>query len=137
MMIAVYLLQNTGSYGYVFWLPSALKASAMAVGTALTNFEIGVLNAVPYVITAIGMVLISRHSDKHRERRLHVALALAFGGVLLMRAYSAAVPLVSSFLYLFCRRWAFGSLGPSGPSPRKRCPAVVGSAMGLCKCDRI
>jgi MFS family permease len=134
MMIAVYLLQNTGSYGYVFWLPSALKASAMAVGTALTNFEIGVLNAVPYVITAIGMVLISRHSDKHRERRLHVALALAFGGVLLMLSVLSSHRSAGlSFLFIcFVGAGAFGSLGPFWAIPTETLPrGVAGSAMGL------
>jgi MFS family permease len=134
MMIVIYVLQTTGSYGYVFWLPSALRASASAVGRPLTNFEIGVLNAVPYVITAIGMTLISKHSDRYRERRLHVSLALAFGGILLMLSVltSNRSPLLSFLFVCFVGAGAFGSLGPFWAIPTETLPRnIAGSAMGL------
>ena len=55
VMIGIYLMQNTGNYGFLFWLPTVLgnarKMSSLSVGT---------LFAVPYIVTAIGMVVLSR-----------------------------------------------------------------------------
>jgi nitrate/nitrite transporter NarK len=40
---------------------------------------IGAYSAIPYGIGAVGIVLISRHSDKVRERRWHYSLCAFFG----------------------------------------------------------
>ena len=73
-MVGIYLMQNFGNYGYLFWLPSALENAKK-----MSNQLVGVLTAVPFILTAIGMILVSRHSDKHRERRGHVAFGMAWG----------------------------------------------------------
>ena len=63
-----------GTYVITFWLPTIIK------GFGITDpMRIGLLTAIPYVAGAIGMVAISRHSDKTRERRWHTA-ACAFVG---------------------------------------------------------
>ena len=133
-MIAIYVLLNTGNYGYLFWLPSALGSSKLAGGGHLSNVVIGVLNAVPYVITAIGMVLLSRHSDKRRERHGHVALGLVFGGLCLLGSVLASrqSPALSFFLICLVGAGSYGALGPFWAIPTETLPpAVAGSAMGL------
>jgi ACS family tartrate transporter-like MFS transporter len=72
----VYFCLNAASYGVGFFLPSIVK------GFGVTNFETGVLAALPFVFGAIGMVTLSRNSDRTLKRREHVAFAMflaAFG----------------------------------------------------------
>jgi ACS family tartrate transporter-like MFS transporter len=42
---------------------------------------IGVINAIPYLITAVAMILVARYSDKTGERRRVVALAAASSAI--------------------------------------------------------
>jgi nitrate/nitrite transporter NarK len=80
------------------------------------------------------MVLISQHSDKTRERRHHVAFALAWGGMcLLLGAVSSQLSLVASFVFLFlATAGPFGALAPFWAIPTETLPRhVAGSAMGL------
>jgi nitrate/nitrite transporter NarK len=44
-------------------------------------FETGAIVAVPFLVGAVAMVLWSRHSDRTDERRWHLALPAALGGV--------------------------------------------------------
>jgi MFS transporter, ACS family, tartrate transporter len=71
----VYFCLNAGGYGVSYFLPTIVK------GFGLTNFMTGVVAAIPFVFGAVGMVLLSRHSDKTMERRGHVAVALAMGAL--------------------------------------------------------
>jgi sugar phosphate permease len=129
VMVGVYLMQNFGNYGYLFWLPSALENARK-----MSNQMVGILTAVPYILTAMGMILFSRHSDKHRERRGHVAFGMAWGGVcmmacILLTGHSSilgfgAISLVGVGSY--------GMLGPFWAIPTETLPrSVSGSAMGL------
>jgi MFS family permease len=73
-----YLLWSVGVYGFVFWLPTIVKAAA-GVGIAAT----GLLSAVPYVLAVILMVVASQRSDATGRRRVFVwpfllVAALAF-----------------------------------------------------------
>ena len=128
LMVLIYFLLNTGNYGFLFWLPSMFHSEKHLTDLA------GILFAVPFVATGIGMVLISRHSDRKRERRGHVAGAMVWAGVFL----SAAVLLSQySFLLSFLcitvvGAGSFGALGPFWTIPSETLPrSVSGSAMGL------
>lgn len=129
VMIGVYLMQNTGNYGYLFWLPSVLEDARK-----MSNLLVGVLTAVPYIITAIGMVLFSRHSDQHGERRGHVAAGMAWGGAcmlacILLRSHSPVLGFVAISLV---GAGTYGMLGPFWAIPTETLPrSVSGSAMGL------
>lgn len=74
-MAFVYFCLNAGSYGVSYFLPTIVK------GFGLSNFMTGVVSAVPFVFGAVGMVVLSRHSDKTTERRGHVAVALGMAAV--------------------------------------------------------
>jgi sugar phosphate permease len=73
-----YLLWSLGVYGFIFWLPSILKAASNhGIGV------IGLLSAVPYLLAAILMVVTSHFSDRSGRRRAFVwppllAAAVAF-----------------------------------------------------------
>jgi MFS family permease len=129
IMIGVYLMQNTGNYGYLFWLPSALEKAK-----GMSELQVGVLSAVPYVVTAIGMVVVSRHSDQRHERRGHVAFGLAWGGSAMLACIllTAHAPALSFVAISLVGAGSYGMLGPFWAIPTESLPpAVSGSAMGL------
>jgi sugar phosphate permease len=129
LLVVVYFLTNTGNYGYLFWLPTALE-NARKMSSQL----VGVLFAIPYFVTGIGMVLISRHSDQTRERRGHVAFALAWAGACMMSCvmFSGSMPLLAFATISMFGAGAYGMLGPFWAIPTETLPrAVTGTAMGL------
>jgi sugar phosphate permease len=69
---AVYFGLVSTNYGTAFWLPQIIKAFG-----GLSNFQIGVITAIPYAIGMVGMVLWGRRSDNKLERKGHAAIALA------------------------------------------------------------
>ncbi|BBQ02080.1 permease (plasmid) [Burkholderia sp. SFA1] len=67
-----------GTYAVSFWLPTLLKSSGV------TNLaSIGWYSAIPYGLSAAGMVWLCRRSDRTMERRLHTSLAAIAGAVAL------------------------------------------------------
>src|SRR4051812_14923371 len=72
----IYFACASGIYGLGFWLPTIV--ADLGVKSPL---EIGMLTAIPYAVAAVGMVLVGRSSDRHRERRWHFAVSAALGGL--------------------------------------------------------
>lgn len=116
----VYFGLNTVSYGMSLWLPNLIKSLA-----GLSNFRIGVLSAIPYIIAAVAMVIVGLHSDRSGERRWHTALpALSGATALVLAAYtssvSATIALVSvAVLGVFSMMgpfWAMPTALLSGPA---------------------
>jgi ACS family tartrate transporter-like MFS transporter len=86
LLTVIYFGMNIAIYGLSFWLPKLIRSQS-----AIGNFQIGLLSAVPYVFAAVAMVLVGLHSDRTGERRLHVAgCALAGAASLVFAAYSTA-----------------------------------------------
>jgi MFS family permease len=128
-MVAIYFLLNCGNYGYLFWLPSALENAKK-----MSHLLVGILFSIPYVVTAVGMALLSRHSDRKRERKGHVAFALAWGGSFLLASVlsNRSAPLLSFLLISLVGAGSYGALGPFWAIPTETLPrSVAGSAMGL------
>ena len=71
----VYFCLNAASYGVAFFLPTIVK------GFGVSNFETGLLAALPFVFGAIGMVLLGRNSDRTLKRREHVCFAMVLAAV--------------------------------------------------------
>ncbi|MEM5403529.1 MFS transporter [Paraburkholderia unamae] len=55
-------------YGLSLWLPTIIKAFGVSDSTA------GLLSAVPYLFAVAGLLIVPRHSDKHRERYGHIVV---------------------------------------------------------------
>jgi nitrate/nitrite transporter NarK len=128
-MVGFYFLLNSGNYGYLFWLPSAMEKARK-----LSSAQVGILFALPYLITAVGMIIVSRHSDKRRERRWHVALAMAWAGVFMLAGVllTRSFPAFSFLAISLVGAGSFGALGPFWAIPTETLPpSVSGSAMGL------
>ena len=57
----VYFCLNAASYGVAFFLPTIVK------GFGVSNFQTGLLAALPFVFGAVGMVLLGRRLRPHAE----------------------------------------------------------------------
>jgi MFS transporter, ACS family, tartrate transporter len=68
MLSAVCFLFYVASYGMLFWLPSILKR-----WSGLSDANVGLLGALPYLAYFLAMVANGWHSDKCRERHWHCA----------------------------------------------------------------
>lgn len=67
---AIYFGIVVGLYGVSFWLPQIIKDSLTQ-----NSWEVGLYSSIPWTCAAIGMILVSRHSDHSGERRWHVGLS--------------------------------------------------------------
>jgi MFS transporter, ACS family, tartrate transporter len=70
----LYFCIVVGLYGIGFWMPQVLQTFG------LSNLSIGFLTAIPYLIAAVGMVMVGHHSDAAAKRIWHVALPLFLSG---------------------------------------------------------
>ena len=129
LLIAVYFCFTGGQMGMLFWLPSALERAAK-----VSNLSAGILNTVPFIFGAAALFVISRHSDKLRERRAHVGVPMFVGGACLFAAV-AFIGLSPMLAFGFIALSGIGAYGPMPPFwaiPTETLPAkVVGSVMGL------
>src|SRR5262249_36051349 len=75
LLAAVYFCFISGQMGLLFWLPSAMEKIRK-----LSSLSTGVFYTLPFIVGAVSLIFISRHSDQTRERRFHTAGAMLFGG---------------------------------------------------------
>jgi ACS family tartrate transporter-like MFS transporter len=72
IMALVYAGAAGASTSLALWMPQLVKPFG------LTNFETGLVNAIPFAIAAVWMILWGRSSDRTGERVWHNALPLAW-----------------------------------------------------------
>ena len=101
---AVYFGLSTGLYGIGLWLPQIVK------NFGLTTVETGFVTAIPYLVSVVGMVLWTRHSDRTDERRWHVALPAIAGGLALAAAGYAGSPTLAMVALSFAALGVFSAL---------------------------
>jgi len=106
-LCAIYFTLMIGLYGISFWLPSLVKG--MGVRGYL---NVGLITAIPYAVAVVGMIFLSRSSDRTGERRMHYVLNVTAGslGLVLSAVFSRQPILAIAFL-------AIGTLGVIGSMP--------------------
>jgi ACS family tartrate transporter-like MFS transporter len=73
LLTVVYFGLTTSAYGIILWLPSYIHSVS-----TLGNLGIGIVSVIPYVATAVAMVMIGVRSDRTGSHRSHLtATALA------------------------------------------------------------
>jgi MFS family permease len=107
VLCAIYFTLMIGLYGITFWLPTIVKAFGVK-----GYLGVGLITAIPYAVAVVGMILLSRHSDRTGERRLHYVLNVTAGGIgLILSGVFADVP-VLAIIFL-----SIGTLGVIGSMP--------------------
>jgi len=107
VLCAIYFTLMIGLYGIAFWLPTIVKAFGIK-----GYFGVGLITAIPYGVAVVGMILLSQHSDKTGERRLHYVANVTAGafGLILSGVFASHPVLAVIFL-------SIGTLGVIGSMP--------------------
>jgi MFS family permease len=84
LMAAIYFCVVLGQYGLTFWLPTIIRKSGVA-----DPLWVGIFTAIPYLCAIIALPLVGASADRHRERRLHLAIPM-----LVSAAGFAALPML-------------------------------------------
>ena len=107
VLCAIYFTLMIGLYGIAFWLPTIVKAFGIK-----GYFGVGLITAIPYGVAVIGMIILSQHSDKTGERRLHYVVNVTAGalGLILSGVFASQPVLAIIFL-------SIGTLGVIGSMP--------------------
>jgi MFS family permease len=107
VLCAIYFTLMIGLYGIAFWLPTLVKAFGIK-----GYLRVGLVTAIPYGVAVIGMILLSLHSDKTGERRLHYVFNVTAGAIgLILSGVFASNP-VLAIVFL-----SIGTLGVIGSMP--------------------
>ncbi|MCR6484946.1 MFS transporter [Amycolatopsis sp. OK19-0408] len=98
-----------GLYGLTFFLPLIVKQ----LDPKYSSTNIGLLGAIPYVVGAVGMLLLARNSDRTGERKGHVialvlVAALGFFGAIMFKS----VPVLSLVSLSLAAVGVLGYLAP-------------------------
>ena len=107
VLCAIYFTLMIGLYGIAFWLPTIVKAFGIK-----GYFGVGLITAIPYGVAVIGMILLSVHSDRTGERRLHYVLNVTAGAIGLVLSGVFASNPVLAIIFL-----SVGTLGVIGSMP--------------------
>jgi len=134
MLSMVYFGVPTTMYGVTLWLPSVIRSLS-----GLSYFMTGLVSTLPFLATAIVMVLVGMHSDRTGERRWHTAVPAFVGaGVLGLAGYGGSAVLVVACIGLgmACAEsmvgpfWAMATLRMTGLSAAAGI-AVINSVANL------
>ncbi len=91
-LAVIYFGAVATNYGVGFFLPTIVKAFG------LSNSQTGWVSALPYLVGTVGMIWYGRRSDKHRERKGHLAVALAIAAIGIGGAAMTEVPVIKMAL---------------------------------------
>jgi sugar phosphate permease len=129
VLAAIYFCFVSGQMGLLFWLPSATENFKK-----LSSLHTGIFYTFPFIVGAVSLLFVARHSDKTSERRKHAATPMALGGIFILLAV-AVIPYSLLLAFAFITLSGVGAYGPMGPFwaiPTETLPAkTVGSVMGF------
>lgn len=127
MLSLVYFGVSTTMYGVTLWLPSVIRSLS-----GLSYFQTGLVSALPFLATAIAMVVVGMRSDKTGERRWHTAIPAFVGAAGLVAAgygRSTAVVVACIGLGLVCAESMVGPFWAMATSRMGGLSAAAGIAV--------
>jgi ACS family tartrate transporter-like MFS transporter len=95
-LTGIHFLFLMGLYLTGFWMPESIRAVAIGY----SNTGVGVLVAIPSTVGLIAMIIVSRSSDRRRERYWHAACSLAVAAAALY--YVSATASLAGRVGLWC-----------------------------------
>jgi MFS family permease len=129
LLVLIYFLRMSTEVGFLMWLPSAIEKARK-----LSSTGIGGLATFPFLVAIVAMLVNSWHSDKTGERRAHVAVPFALGGVFLLIAVwlSQYSPVTAFAFACLTTVGTYGPLGPFWSIPTETLSRnVAATAMGV------
>jgi sugar phosphate permease len=72
----IYFGAVMGNYGVTFWLPQIIRETITT-----SPWRIGLVSMIPWGVAAVTAVIVGASSDRHQERRWHIATGAAIGSV--------------------------------------------------------
>jgi ACS family tartrate transporter-like MFS transporter len=97
-----------GTYSLSFWMPQVIKS----LSSHYSNTMVGFLAVLPQLVGLAGMVLVSRSSDQHLERRYHAAIPALAGGMGWLLLGTTTSPVVSMLLLSLVAAGTYSLVGP-------------------------
>jgi MFS family permease len=125
-LCAIYFTLMIGLYGISFGLPTIVNAFGVR-----GYFGVGLITAIPYGVAVVGMLLLSWHSDRTGERRMHYVLNASSGAVgLVLSGAFAGNPVLSIIGLSIATLGVVGSMPIFWPIPSAFL-AGTGAAAGI------
>ncbi|AZF04848.1 MFS transporter [Pseudomonas sp. R5-89-07] len=76
VMAFIYFVIKSASYGLNFWMPHLIKSSGIQ-----SLLWVGMFSALPYIVACIGMIWLTRRSDRTGERKTYLVMCLIAAAV--------------------------------------------------------
>jgi MFS family permease len=112
-LCAIYFTLMVGLYGIAFALPTLVSAFGVK-----GYFDVGLITAIPYIVAVVGMLVLSWHSDRTGERRLHYVLNVTAGAFgLVLSGVTAGHPVLSTIGLSIATLGVIGSIPIFWPIP--------------------
>jgi ACS family tartrate transporter-like MFS transporter len=127
LLSLVYFGVSTTMYGVTLWLPSVIRSLS-----GLSYFMTGLVSALPFLVTAVAMVLVGMRSDRTGERRWHTAVPAFVGAAALVAAgygTSTVVVVAGIGLGLACAESMVGPFWAMATSQMAGLSAAAGIAV--------
>jgi sugar phosphate permease len=129
LLIAIYFFRMSSEVGFLMWLPSVLQKTK-----SLSSAGVGALATFPFIVAIVAMLANSWHSDRTGERRAHVAVPFALGGIFLLAGVltSQNWPVLAFVFVCLTTIGTYGPLGPFWAIPTETLPRnVAATTMGV------
>ncbi|MHA6196954.1 MFS transporter [Pseudomonas wadenswilerensis] len=97
ILSVIYFMIKLTGYGLNFWMPHLISSAGVK-----NQLAVGFLTALPYLVAAVGMIIVTRRSDASGERRKYLWQCMAVGGIGYFAAcvFNDHYVLLTSFLIL-------------------------------------
>jgi len=106
-LAGVLFLIVTSGYGFSFFLPQIVKGLSGG-----SDLAVGGWTSLPFLVAAVGMVVVATHSDRTGERRWHVAGCAWLAAVGLAASAAAPSPLLSFVALVAAAVGLYGATPP-------------------------
>ena len=104
-LAAMFSCLLTAFYAVLLWLPQIVKQLG-----SRSDFEVGLITAIPYFCASVSMFFIARNSDRTGDRKRHIACALLVGGGALLVSAWVSNPILSFVLLCVAASGIWGTL---------------------------
>ncbi|OWT56741.1 MFS transporter [Candidimonas nitroreducens] len=95
LLAFLYFSVVTGGYALNFWIPTMIRTLGIK-----DVFDIGLYTMLPFLLSLIAIVLVSRSSDKFQERRWHYSIPAVVGALALIATTSPNLSFISALVLL-------------------------------------